>query len=181
MNLCVFCGSSDGAQPEYLEAATQLGQTMAANGHGLVYGGASVGLMGAVADAVIAHGQTAIGVLPEGLAQRELAHAGLTELHIVDTMHERKAMMADLSDAFIVLPGGIGTLEEMFEVWTWGQLGIHNKPLGLLNVNHYYNGLTSFLDHVTSEGFMGSAQRRNLLHADNPDDLLEQLGKKLAR
>ncbi len=181
MNLCVFCGSSDGALPEYRAAATALGKEMAARGHGMVYGGASVGLMGAVADAVIDHGQSAIGVLPEGLARRELAHTRLTELHIVDTMHDRKAMMADLSDAFIVLPGGIGTLEEMFEVWTWGQLGIHNKPLGLLNVNHYYNGLTQFLDHVTSEGFMGSAQRRNLLHSETPEDLLDQLGKTLKR
>ncbi len=181
MNVCVFCGSSDGAQPEYKQAATHLGATLAAKGHGLVYGGASVGLMGAVADAVLAGGQKAVGVLPEGLAKRELEHKQLTELHIVDSMHTRKAMMADLSDAFIVLPGGIGTLEEMFEVWTWAQLGIHNKPLGLLNVNHYYNGLTSFLDHVTTEGFMGSAQRRNLLHATTAEELIDELGKTLLR
>lgn len=148
---------------------------MASRSHGLVYGGASVGLMGAVADAVIAGGQKAVGVLPETLAKRELAHTKLTELHIVDTMHTRKAMMAELSDAFVILPGGIGTMEEMFEVWTWGQLGIHHKPFGLLNVNHYYDGLSMFLDHVATEGFMGTAQRRNLLHATSPDDLLDQL------
>lgn len=179
MNICVFCGSSEGAQPGYRRAASDLGKALASHGHGLVYGGASIGLMGAVADAVIAGGQKATGVLPEGLAKRELAHTGLTQLHIVDTMHERKAMMSELSDAFIVLPGGIGTLEEMFEIWTWGQLGIHNKPLGLLNVNHYFDGLTRFLDHVTSEGFMGTSQRRNLLYAEDPLDLLDQLGKRL--
>jgi len=176
MNVCVFCGSSDGTQPQYKTAATQFGTALAARGHGLVYGGASIGLMGAVADAVLAGGQKAVGVLPEGLAMRELEHKQLTELHIVDSMHTRKAMMADLSDAFVVLPGGIGTLEEMFEVWTWGQLGIHNKPLGLLNVDHYYDGLTQFLDHVTTEGFMGAAQRKNLLHSTTAEDLIRQLG-----
>lgn len=179
MKHCVFCGSSDGKRPDYLRAATSLGQAIASRGHGLVYGGASIGLMGAVADAVIDGGQTAIGVLPEGLAKRELAHTGLTELHIVDTMHERKAMMAALSDSFIVLPGGLGTLEEMFEIWTWAQLGIHNKPFGLLNVGRYYDKLSAFLDHTVSEGFVGSAQRRNLLHSEDPDDLLDQLSQTL--
>lgn len=181
MNVCVFCGSSSGTEPDYADAATELGEALVRRDWGLVYGGASVGLMGAVADAVVKGGQKAIGVLPEGLAKRELAHQGLTELHVVDTMHTRKAMMADLSDAFVVLPGGIGTMEEMFEVWTWAQLGIHHKPFGLLNIHHYYSGLLEFLDHVTAEGFMGAAQRRNLFTATTPDDLLDQLSNTVKR
>jgi len=139
MKLCVFCGSRDGSDPAFKQAATELGQRLAQRNIGLVYGGASVGLMGATADAALEHGGEVIGVMPAELMGRELEHKGLSALHIVDSMQARKAMMTELSDGFIVLPGGLGTFDELFEVWTWAQLGMHRKPFGLLNVAHYYD------------------------------------------
>ncbi len=173
--ICVFCGSSFGARDAYRQAARNLGAAIAKNGFGLVYGGASVGLMGAVADAALAEGGEVIGVLPEALADLELAHKGLTELHIVSSMHERKAMMADLSTAFAVLPGGIGTLEEAFEVWTWSQLGIHGKAIGLLNVAGFYDGLGGFLDHLVTEAFVRPVHRDIMIAEEDPARLVERL------
>jgi uncharacterized protein (TIGR00730 family) len=173
--LCVFCGSSPGARPEYLAAAHELGRGLAARGIGLVYGGASIGLMGAVADASLAAGGEVIGVIPESLRDREIAHAGLSQLHFVANMHERKALMAALSAGFIALPGGIGTLEELFEVWTWSQLGLHAKPVALLNVAGYYDSLLRFLEVSVTEGFVRPAVRALLLTAEDATSLLEQL------
>ena len=175
MNICVFAGSSSGRRPEYTEAARLLGEILARRGLGLVYGGASVGLMGAAADAALAAGGEVIGVLPRWLNRRELAHTGLTELRVVASMHERKAQMAELSDAFVVLPGGIGSMEECFEVWTWSQLGIHAKPLGLLNVAGYYDRLGGFLDMMVEEQFLRGSHREMLLSNSDPDALIEAL------
>ncbi len=175
MNICVFTGSSSGRNDSYKQAAEQLGTELARREIGLVYGGASVGLMGVVADAALNNGGKVIGVLPQSLADLEIAHQQLTELRIVTSMHERKAQMADLSDAFIALPGGIGTLEETFEVWTWSQLGIHNKPIGLLNVAGFYNGLESFLDHLVAEAFVKPVHRRILLSDSEPESLVDKL------
>ncbi|WP_437661682.1 TIGR00730 family Rossman fold protein [Sorangium sp. So ce1182] len=173
--ICVYCGSSPGASPAYREAAVRLGELLAARGIGLVYGGGRVGLMGAIADTVLARGGEVTGVIPHFLNQREIEHRGLTELHVVETMHERKAKMAALSDAFIALPGGIGTLEELFEIWTWTQLGSQEKPVGLLDVQGYYRPLIVFLDHVVSEQFMKPGHRAMLQVADDPSALLEHL------
>ncbi len=173
--ICVFCGSSSGRGSAYLQAAEQLGQLMARRGIGLVYGGASVGLMGAVANAVLAGGGQVTGVIPQALVAREVAHNGLEDLRIVGSMHERKALMADLSDAFVALPGGIGTLEELFEVWTWTQLGNHAKPCGVLNVNGFYSTLGTFLDHVVEEGFLKPVHRTMLRVARDPTALLDGL------
>lgn len=175
MRICVFCGASPGAHPDYLQAATGLGHAMADAGIGLVYGGASVGLMGRVADAVLERGGEAIGVLPQFLADRELAHTGLTTLHTVGSMHERKARMAELADGFIALPGGIGTLEELFEIWTWAMLGQHRKPVALLDARSYYGRLLGFMDHVTAEGFLPRSNRDMLLVDDQPARLLQAL------
>ncbi len=175
MRFCVFCGSSLGRREHYREAASALGGFIAEQGHGLVYGGASVGLMGAVADGALARGGEVIGVLPKKLAKLELAHDGLTDLRIVGSMHERKAMMASLADAFIALPGGIGTLEEAFEIWTWTQLGLHRKPIGLLNVNGFYDRLGAFLDHLVEEGFVKPAHRQIMLADPDPAGLLDRL------
>ena len=175
MNLCVFCGSSAGVRPDYAEAARNLGAAIARRGFGLVYGGSSVGLMGIVADGALAEGGTVIGVLPKSMQERELAHHGLSELHIVTSMHERKAMMADRSDGFIALPGGVGTLEEMFEVWTWGQLGYHRKALGMLNVAGYYDALLGFLDGTVREGFVQPTYRAMLLAETDPERLLDRI------
>ena len=175
MRVCVYCGSSDGARRAYLEAARRMGECLGAGGHSLVYGGASVGLMGAVADAALAAGAEVRGVLPRALAERELAHDGLTELHVVGSMHERKTMMADLADAFVALPGGIGTFEELFEVWTWTQLGFHAKPVGLLDAGGYYEGLVAFLDHATREGFVKPVHRDMLVVDAEPESLLVRL------
>ena len=158
-----------------MEAARTMGATIAAHGLTTVYGGASVGLMGALADGALSNNGKVIGILPTSLQEKEIGHAGLTELHIVDSMHERKAMMADLSDGFIAMPGGIGTLEELFEVWTWGQLGYHSKPVGTLNIGGFYDQLMGFIDQQVSEGFMRSSHREMLLSSDEPDDLLEQM------
>jgi uncharacterized protein (TIGR00730 family) len=173
--LCVFCGSSPGASPGYAEAARALAAAMARKGAGLVYGGASVGVMGALADAALAHGLEVDGVIPGGLVEREVAHAGLTRLHVVDSMHERKRRMADLADAFVALPGGLGTLEELFEVWTWALLGIHAKPVALLDVGSYWAPLLAFLDGAVAAGFVRPAHRAMLLVDDDPDRLLDRL------
>ena len=174
-SICVFCGSSAGQSPMYKEAATRLGEYLAAQGIELVYGGAQVGLMGAVADGCLSSGGRVYGVMPEKLANLELAHSGLTELQIVPDMHARKAAMADRADAFIALPGGVGTFEELFEVWTWTQLGIHRKPLGVMNVGGFYDSLIGFLDQVESAGFMKPAHRALLQASDQPAQLLAQL------
>jgi uncharacterized protein (TIGR00730 family) len=173
--LCVFCGSSTGDAPAYAAAAHALGTTLARRGIGLVYGGASVGLMGAVADAALEAGGEVIGVMPEALAKKELAHAGLTDLRIVGSMHERKALMAELSAGFIALPGGLGTLEELFEVWTWAQLGYHAKPCALLNVAGFYDPLIAFLDGVVAHRFLKPAHRDMLVVAEDSDALLDRL------
>lgn len=165
--LCVYCASNDGARPEYLAAARTLGTLLATRGHAVVYGGGRVGLMGAVADAALAAGGEVIGVIPHALVQREVAHHGLTALHVVDSMHERKAMMAELSDGFIALPGGLGTLEELFETWTWAQLGVHRKPVGLLDVAGYWQALVQMLDHAAREGFLrGTPQDWLVMESD---------------
>jgi uncharacterized protein (TIGR00730 family) len=170
--VCVYCGSSFGTDPAYLEATQTLARTFAKQGLRVVYGGAAVGLMGALADAALEAGGDVVGVIPRQLVDREIAHKGLTELHVVSTMHERKALMAELSDAFVALPGGIGTLEELIEVFTWSQLGLHSKPLGVLNVNGYYDGLGAFLDHAVEQGFQAAQQRAKLVLAADIDALL---------
>jgi uncharacterized protein (TIGR00730 family) len=172
--VCVFCGSSTGARAVYADAARALGAALVRRGTGLVYGGGSVGLMGVVADTVLAGGGEVIGVLPRGLATKELAHAGLTELRLVASMHERKATMAALADGFIALPGGLGTLEETLEVLTWVQLGIHDKPVGVLNVDGYFNALANLLRHAVREGFMRREYFDLLLFADRVDELLDR-------
>ena len=174
-SLCVFCGSNPGASPAYAEAAARLGRTLAGRGLNLVYGGGQVGLMGVVADAALAAGGTVTGVIPEALATRELAHAALSDLRVVGSMHERKARMSELSDGFIALPGGIGTLEEWFEVWTWSQLGFQPKPCGLLNVAGYYDHLLAFLDHMTAERFLTEIHREMVVVDDDPERLLDRL------
>jgi uncharacterized protein (TIGR00730 family) len=175
--VCVFCGSSPGARPEYGDAARALGALLARRGVELVWGGGNVGLMGVVADATLAAGGRAIGVIPAALAERELAHATATELHVVRTMHERKALMADLSDAFVALPGGMGTLDELFEILTWSQLGIHRKPVGLLDVAGYYAPLLAFLDSARDEGFVRPADRALLRVDADPERLLDALAR----
>lgn len=171
--ICVFSGSSNGRRPAYRTAATFLGQTLVSRGYELVYGGARVGLMGAVADAVLADGGHVIGVIPQALVEREVAHTGLPDLRVVSSMHERKALMSELSDGFIALPGGWGTIEELFEVLTWGQLGLHRKPCGLLNVEGYYDPLMAFLRHGFDEQFVRTAFERMLLVSDSPATLLD--------
>jgi uncharacterized protein (TIGR00730 family) len=178
--LCVFAGSSAGVRVEYQDAACALGQALADRGIGLVYGGARVGLMGIVADAVLTAGGQAIGVIPAALVAREIAHEGLTELRIVSSMHERKALMADLSDAFVAVPGGWGTLEEFFEVLTWAQLGLHRKPCGLLNVLGYFDGLLSFLQHSVDEGFLRREYRSMIAVSPSPSALLDRLASHTA-
>ena len=173
--LCVFCGSAAGARADYARAAQALGTALARRGIGLVYGGGSVGLMGLLADAVQAAGGETIGVIPQGLASKELAHAGLTELRVVGSMHERKALMASLADGFVGLPGGLGTLEEICEMLTWAQLGIHRKPVALLDVAGYWAGLRALLAHAIAEGFVDPASAGLLLVATTADDLLDRL------
>lgn len=173
--ICIFCGSNPGASPDYVETARTVGETLASRGLGLVYGGGNVGLMGAVADAVLAAGGEAIGVIPHALVVREVAHRGLTDLRIVDSMHERKALMSELADGFLVLPGGIGTLEELFEVWTWGQLGLHAKPLGLLDVAGYFEHLLRFLDHAVAQRFLHPHHRSAVLVDEDPERLLDRM------
>jgi uncharacterized protein (TIGR00730 family) len=172
--ICVFCGSSPGGNPEYLQAARALGHTLARKQVGLVYGGARVGTMGKVAESVLEMGGEVIGVIPQALVEREIAFTGLADLRVVSSMHERKALMAELSDGFIALPGGLGTLEEFFEVLTWAQLGIHPKPCGVLNVRHYYERLIDFLDHMVAEKFVEMEHRTMILVEEEPERLLER-------
>ncbi|WP_078672012.1 LOG family protein [Chitinophaga eiseniae] len=171
-NIVVFCGSSAGQEPVYMEQAFQLGAALAQRNTGLVYGGAKVGLMGAVADGALQAGGKVTGVLPHFLQQKELAHNGLTDLILVDTMHERKTKMNELADGVIALPGGFGTMEELFEMLTWGQLGLHQKPIGMLNVNGFYDALHQLSQTMTEKGFLSAANRDMLLYSDRIDDLL---------
>ncbi|MBK9519465.1 MAG: TIGR00730 family Rossman fold protein [Anaeromyxobacter sp.] len=173
--ICVFCGASPGRDPRYVEAARALGRELVERGLELVYGGGSVGLMGQVADAVLAAGGRVTGVIPEVLQIRELAHRGLTDLRVVASMHERKALMAELSDGFVALPGGMGTLEELAEVLTWAQLGLHQRPVGLLDVAGYYAPLIAFFDQAEAAGFLRAEHRRLLLVGRQPGALLETL------
>jgi uncharacterized protein (TIGR00730 family) len=176
LSLCVYCGSRPGALAACGDAAQTVGREIGRRGWRLVYGGGRAGLMGVVADAALAAGAEVVGVIPRSLMSREVGHQGLTELHVVDTMHQRKTMMAERSDAFVALPGGIGTFEELFEVWTWRQLGYHDKPLGLLNAAGYYDPLLAFLDHSAEQGFMNRAQLDLLEVASDPLALLDRLG-----
>lgn len=171
-SVCVFCGSSRGAEPAFAEAAEGVGRLLAAAGRRLVFGGGRGGLMGVVADAALRAGGDAVGVIPHSMVESELAHTGLTELHVVETMHQRKAMMADLSDGFLTLPGGVGTLEEFFETWTWGQLGLHDKPFGLLNVGGFYDPLLAFLDRLVAAGFVKPHNRDRLIVSSSAEDVL---------
>ena len=173
--ICVFTGSNPGKRPEYREAAQALGREMVERGMGLVYGAASVGLMGVVADAVLAGGGEVIGVIPRGLFRREVGHEGLTQLHEVNSMHERKALMADLADGFIALPGGYGTFDELFEIITWEQLGIHSKPIGLLDVAGYFEPLLALIAHAVAEGFVPSQHSEIVIHESSPGVLLDRL------
>ncbi|HKB05618.1 MAG TPA: TIGR00730 family Rossman fold protein [Gemmataceae bacterium] len=171
--VCVFCGSSAGARAEYAQAAAATGELLVARGMGLVYGGGHVGLMGVLADAALRAGGEVLGVITQALQDREVAHTGLTDLHVVRTMHERKARLAALGDAFVILAGGIGTLEEFFEVWTWGQLGEHTKPVGLVNTAGYYDDLIRFLDAAVSEAFLKPKHRQMLIVRDTPAAVLD--------
>lgn len=177
LSFCVYCGSRPGQREAYADAARRTGSAIAARGSRLVYGGGNVGLMGTVADAALAAGAFVCGVIPRSLMEREVGHRGLSELHVVETMHQRKQMMAERADAFIALPGGIGTFEELFEVWTWRQLGYHDQPIGLLNIEGYYDGLLAFLDRSVAEGFLGENVRALLLADDDPERLVERLAR----
>ena len=174
-SLCVYCGSSPGLRASYIEAAEEFGRLIATEGITLVYGGGNVGLMGALADSVLQAGGNVIGVIPERLAAKELAHNGLSELHLVGSMHERKLKMAELSDAFVALPGGAGTIEEIFEVFTWTQLGFHVKPCAFLDVDQYYARLFQFLDHMAEQRFITKEHLDSLISGDDPADLLRKL------
>lgn len=173
--ICVFCGSTSGLRPSYAAGARALAGALVSGGHTLVYGGGNVGLMGIIADAVLAAGGEVVGVIPHTLMEREIGHTGVTRLHVVDSMHERKALMADLSDAFVALPGGVGTFEELFEAITWTQLGLHRKPCGLLNVDGFYDGLLQFLDHAWAEGFIKPETRAIVSSGTDPVELLQRL------
>ena len=175
LSVCVFCGARAGSEPAYPAAALALGRAIASRHGRLVYGGGRVGLMGTVADATLAAGAPVLGVIPEALMRREVGHLGLTELHVVQTMHQRKQRMAESADAFVALPGGIGTLEELFEVWSWQQLGIHDKPVGLLNVDGYFDALLTFLDATVARGFVEPHQRHALIVDDDVERLLDRL------
>lgn len=173
--ICIYCGSSSGFSPVYEDAADALASTLAAQHKRIVYGGARVGLMGRIADKMLEHGCEVIGVMPQALVEKEIAHTGLTELHVVKSMHERKALMAELSDAFIAMPGGMGTLEELFEMLTWGQLGFHKKPCAVYNVDGYYDALLSFIEQSVSQGFVKDVHRQLLLTHSEPEALLNLL------
>jgi uncharacterized protein (TIGR00730 family) len=173
--VCVFCGSSPGARPAYGEATAELARVLVAEGLGLVYGGANVGLMATLADTTLAEGGEVTGVIPRALVQREIAHNGLSDLRVVGSMHERKALMADLSDAFVALPGGLGTLEELLEVYTWAQLGLHRKPCALLDVDGYYAGVAEFLSHAVKERFLREEHRGMLIIEHEPRALIDRL------
>jgi uncharacterized protein (TIGR00730 family) len=176
-SVCVFCGSSAGSRAEYAEAARRFGAALAERGLELVFGGGHVGLMGVLADAALQAGGRVVGVIPQALVERELAHGGLSELRMVDTMHQRKALMADLSDAFVALPGGYGTLDETFEILTWAQLGLHTKPVGLLNVAGYFDSLLAWIDRAVAERFLPAEHRNFLLVERQPEALLERLSE----
>jgi len=173
--ICVYAGSNPGSHPAYADGARALAAEMARRGIGLVYGGGKVGLMGVLADTMLEAGGEAIGVMPRALIEREIGHSRLTELRVVDSMHERKAQMAELADAFVAVPGGIGTLEELFEIYTWSQLGIHDKACGVLNVRGYYDHLAALLDHAAAEGFLRPQHRAVLSVASEPAELLDRL------
>jgi len=173
--VCVFCGSRPGARPEYLELAGEVGRALAARSIALVYGGASVGMMGTMADAALAAGGRVIGVIPRALVDREIAHAGLSELLVVETLHQRKALMAELSSGFVAMPGGVGTLDELFEIITWRVLDLHHKPIGLLDTDGYWAPLAALLDHMVTERFLDAPSRAMVLRAATPDELLGQL------
>jgi uncharacterized protein (TIGR00730 family) len=175
MRLCVFCGSNAGHDPIYLATARALGEAMARSGIDLIYGGASVGLMGAVADAALASGGHVTGVMPQALVDKEIAHRSLSDLRVVGSMHERKALMAELADGFIAMPGGLGTFEELFEVWTWAQLGYHKKPCALLNAGGFYDKLADFLDDVVERGFVKPVHRSMLIVESDPYALIEAI------
>lgn len=175
MRLCVFCGSSHGHHPRYADAARALGQQLAGRGIGVVYGGGNVGLMGVLADAALAGGGEVVGVIPHALFAKELGHTAITDLRIVQTMHQRKSLMAELSDGFIALPGGFGTLDELCEILTWAQLGIHHKPCALLNVDGYFDGFLQFLDSAVAEGFLRGEHRALLIVAQEIGDMLQQM------
>ena len=174
-SISVFCGSSDGTDPDFIRKATELGKTMATRDIQLIYGGAQVGLMGAVADGVMTSGGTVIGVIPKFLSAKEIAHNNLSELIVVETMHERKAKMNELCDGVIALPGGYGTVEELFEMLTWGQLGLHNKPMGILNVNGYYDHLIQLINHMANNRLLSEANRNMLLFDNEIEGLLEKM------
>jgi uncharacterized protein (TIGR00730 family) len=173
--ICVFCGASPGARPEYAQATNEIARLLAADGIGVVYGGGGVGLMGVLADAMLAEDGEIIGVIPRALMHREIAHRGVTDMRVVGSMHERKALMAELADAFIALPGGIGTLEELFEVYTWAQLGLHRKPCALLNVEGYYDSIAGFLAVAVEERFLREGHREMLMFEREPRALIERL------
>jgi uncharacterized protein (TIGR00730 family) len=173
--LCVFCGSNKGRRSEYAGATRKMGKALAARGIGLVYGGGHVGLMGVIADAVLEAGGGVIGVIPRAMVDKELAMDGLTQMHVVDTMHQRKALMAELSDGFAALPGASGTADEFFEIMTWAQLGLHTKPIGMLNVSGYFDLLLRWLDQTVAEGFLKARHRQLVLEAPEPDELLDRL------
>jgi uncharacterized protein (TIGR00730 family) len=173
--ICVFCGTNTGSRPDYGAAARELGQILAEQGIELVYGGASVGIMGELADSVHEHGGHVTGIIPQQLMEKEAAHTGIANLIVVASMHQRKSQMADMSDGFIALPGGIGTLEGFFEILTWSQLGIHAKPSGILNVAGYFDGLTRFLDHAVKEGFLTEEHRSAIIMETDPRRLLERM------
>jgi uncharacterized protein (TIGR00730 family) len=175
MRICAFLGSNAGRLPVYADVAGQFGTLLAKRGIGLVYGGGTVGLMGIIADAATAAGGEVIGVIPQALRAREHDHRGIAELHVVETMHERKALMAELSDGFVALPGGIGTFEELFEVWTWAQLGYHAKPCGLLNVAGFFDRMSAFVDHVVEEGFLRAEHRSMLIVEEQPNAMIDRL------
>jgi uncharacterized protein (TIGR00730 family) len=173
--ICVYCGSSPGGDPAFLRAAREVGRLLAQQGHTLVYGGGNVGLMGEVADAAMTAGGRVVGVIPDHMVRKKLAHEGLTKLHVVATMHERKALMASLADGFLALPGGVGTLEEIIEVFVWTQLGLHVKPCAFLNVNGYYDPLVAFLTHMTDARFLRAEQLSQLIIAREPSEALTRL------
>jgi uncharacterized protein (TIGR00730 family) len=175
--VCVFCGSSPGARPAYAQATAELARVLVAEDLGLVYGGANVGLMATLADTALAEGGEVIGVIPRALVEKEIAHNGLSDLRVVDSMHERKALMADLADAFVALPGGLGTLEELLEIYTWAQLGLHRKPCALLDVEGYYARLAEFLEHIVEERFLREDHRAMLIVERDPRTLIERLSR----
>lgn len=178
--VCVYCGANPGRDPAYADAARAMGRTLARRGIGVITGGGRVGLMGVVADAALDAGGTVTGVIPEALMKKELAHGGLTELVVTPSMHERKARMAELADGFVALPGGLGTYEELFEIWTWAQLGWHAKPCGLLNANGFYDRLVGFVDHATTEGFLRAEHRTMLIVDTDPERLVDRFADYVA-